>query len=710
VLKNACPEPRRRDVPAALALIGLIAGLAIGPALVNPIVAMVGLALVSPRLGRCTLFAAIGILLSLHHAKLPAFDDGRFTIIEAPIEHDWRQRGDSFALLSSRFVANGVEVNAPIAIYARFPPQPIAMEKYVRAEAFVRLNEHDEYIASVKAQPLLTYEATLSRWHPAAWNRILANRLHPHVRAHPLEVALAEALVLGRGELLDDALRDSYRRGGTYHLLVFSGLQIAFAAAVLALLLRWLHKPRAADWLLLVFSILAPLFIGPTSSVSRASIGIGLYALSRICKRPTSLQNLWCVAAIARLLIAPHDLTDAAFHLTYAGAGALLFIGNHFSKRRWLASIIAAETVMTPLTLFHFHQFALGGALLTLIMSPLIFAMLIVSALACAFPCNALFSCIGALHSACAFLNQYGLSGFFTKPPLIALVIGTALSLIAVALLRERRRAFAIVIAMLIPSIAAILAFRHAHRVDHPRVTFLDVGQGDSIVIRSGTHNVLVDGGPSRHVLSLLADRGIRQLDAAILTHADLDHCEGLVEVIQHLDVRSVWISPRSFLGDCAVHLLEVTRVPIHLTRDGDTLSLNDVRITALVTDHQFRRHRLNNASTVLRVDIGKRRVLLTADIEHETEIVLDDRDLRADVLKVAHHGSKTSTSPNFLDLVAPRIAIISCGRRNLFGHPHPSTLRTLAGANVRTWRTDRDGTIDVDVRDARLYVSARTD
>ena len=700
----------RNDVPAAIPLVALIAGLALGPALVNPWLAAIGLLAISPRVGRAALFMALGIALTTPHTPPPALPDDRFVVIEAPIEHDWQLRNDSFVLRSSRFRADNIDINTPIAIYTRFTPPEIAMEKRVRVEAFVRLNERGEYVANVKAPQLLGYEGVLPRWQPGAWNRMLANRLEPHAREHPVEVALAQALVLGRGELLDDALRDSYRRGGTYHLLVFSGLQIAFAAAILAALLRWLHKPRASDWLLLAFSILAPLFIGPTSSVSRASIGIGLYALSRIFRRPTSLENLWCVAAIARLLIAPHDLTDAAFHLTYAGAGALLFIGNHFSKRRWLASIVAAETVMTPVVLFHFHQFALGGALLTLIMSPLIFAMLIVSALACAFPCNALFSIIGALHSACAFLNRFGLSGFFTRPPLIPLVIGASLALFAVALLRERRRAFAIVIAMLIPSVAAILVFRRAHRVDHPRVTFLDVGQGDAIAIRSGTRNVLVDGGPSRHVLSLLADRGIRKLDAAILTHADLDHCEGLVEVIQHLDVRAVWISPRSFHGDCAVHLLEVTRVPIHLVRDGDALSLDNVRITAFVTDHQFRRHRLNNASTVLRVDIGKRRVLLTGDIEHETEIILEDRDLRADVLKVAHHGSKTSTSTNFLELVAPRIAVISCGRRNLFGHPHPATLRTLADANVRTWRTDRDGTVDVDVRDAKLYVTARTD
>ena len=147
-------------------------------------------------------------------------------------------------------------------------------------------------------------------------NRMLANRLRPFANQFPSEVALVEALALGRGERLQDEIRDNYKRGGTYHLLVFSGLQIAFAAAAIAFLLRSLSAPRVSDWLLLLFAVLAPMFIGPTASVSRSSIGIGLYALSRILKRPTTLENLWCVAALLRLILAPRDLTDAAFQLT----------------------------------------------------------------------------------------------------------------------------------------------------------------------------------------------------------------------------------------------------------------------------------------------------------------------------------------------------------------------------------------------------------
>ena len=686
----------RNDVPAALPLIALIAGLACGPFLVHPLFAAIGLALVSFRLGRFTLFAALGVLLCQLPTANRQLPQDRFITIREPIEHDWRARGDAYVLKTAHFL-----------IYTRFKPPAIAMETFVRAEALVRVNEHGQSIASVKAPQLLSYEGELPRWQPRAWNRMLANRLAPHTREHPIEVALAEALVLGRGELLDDALRDSYRRGGTYHLLVFSGLQIAFAAGVLAALLRWLHKPRASDWLLFIFSILAPLFIGPTSSVARASLGIGLYALARIAKRPTSLENLWCVAAIVQLIVAPHDLTDAAFHMTYAGAGALLFIGRRLANRAWIATILATEIVMTPIVLFHFHQFAFGGAPLTLLMSPLIFAMLVVSALACAFPCDALFFVIGALHHTCTMLNRFGMSGFFTSPPVASLVIGGIAALFAVVLLRGKRRAVAIALVMLIPSAAAVIAYVRARRVEHPHVTFFDVGQGDAIAIRSGSRAILVDGGPNERILPLLVDRGVRTLDAVILTHAHPDHCVGLVQVLEHLDVKSVWISPRRFSGDCATKLLDVNRAPIHLIRDGDVLALDGIRVTANVADHRFRRSKENNSSVVLRAEVGGRRVLLTGDIEREAELVFADRDLRADVLKVAHHGSRSSTAPSFVELVAPRIAVISCGRRNLFGHPHPSVLATLANARVRTWRTDRDGTIDLEIRNKKLYVTA---
>ena len=722
----------RNDVPAALPLLALITGLTATPLLVHPpftAIALVFIAACGLRVSGAfsrerqrnlvpqiaILFLAGGIALSLHEQQRTAreraafaqFDGDRFTAVEVPLERDWRGRDGSFVLRASRFSANGIAFDAPVAVYARFEPQNIGMEATLRAEGFLRINERGEYTLGVKAPPLLAYEGELRRWHPHAWNRMLANRLETFAPAYGDEVALAQALLLGRGERLTEEMRESFRRGGTYHLLVFSGLQIAFAAALLAVLLRWCHAPRAADWLLLAFAALAPLFIGPTASVSRASVGIGLYALSRILERPTALENLWCVAALLRLIIEPRDLTDPSFHLTYAGAGALLFIG----RRSWTSRAVAAEIAIAPLTLFHFHQYALGGTLLTFVMAPLIFAMLVVSLLACAFP--PLLAVIGWLHAVCAALNALGFSGYFASPPLAALAAAGFAALLVIAWCRGRARAVALSLALLMPTCAAVVRSVSQRSVAHPRVTFFDVGQADAIALRSGEETLLIDGGRDLRLLPLLADRGIRRIEAVVLTHAHPDHCASLPTIIERFEVGRVLVTSRRFRGDCATRILAAcsrSATPIHSLRDGEILQLGAFAVRVHLADRTFRRAPENNASVILHADAEGRRFLFTGDAEKEAELTLADRDLRSDVLKVAHHGSKSSTSPALLAQVAPRLAVISCGRNNLFGHPHPRVLAALRERGVRIWRTDHHGSIDVDVREGQLYVRGGRD
>jgi competence protein ComEC len=649
--------------------------------------------------------AMLGVFAATHGVRPAPTSENRFVALEAPIDRDWTRRDDAFALRVSKF-------DRPLTIYARFPPPPIAMEKWIRVEGFLRPNDRRELTLAVKSPRLMSYAGSLSPLSPAAWNRALANRLRPLATRYPTEVALIEALALGRGERLGEEIRDNYKRGGTYHLLVFSGLQIAFAAGVIAFLLRFVHAPRASDWLLLLFSIMAPMFIGPTASVSRASIGIGLYAVARILKRPTTLENLWCVAALLRLIIAPSDLTDAAFQLTYAGAGALMFIGKPLAtgRKRWVMYAVAAECAVIPLTLFHFHQYALGGSFTTLLLTPVVFAMLVVSALACAAPLPVLLQVIGLLHRLCTWVNDLAspLAGSYAAPPATALAIGLGGALTAIALLRGRARAVAILVVLLIPVIASFVV---AHRgVVSPSLTLLDVGQGDAMVLRTPGHAVLVDGG-SRYanVVPMLLDRGVRHLDAVILTHAHPDHCGGLSEVLARIDVGELWVSPRRFQGDCAQRLLAgaaSTLTPIHLVRDGEARAVGGLAVRALLASRTFKRAPENNSSIVLRVAIGRRTLLLTGDIEREAEAELASRRVRADVLKVAHHGSRSSTTSAFLDAVAPKIALISCGRRNLFGHPHREVIDALQRKRIRVYRTDRDGAIEVTVDRDRIHVA----
>jgi competence protein ComEC len=725
----------RSEVPAALPLIAYAAGLALGHSYAEAIgfaaVAVLLIAIRKPRMAMLCLALAGGVWAASQANARSADAEGavapliadRFVTVVAPIDRDWSEHGDAHLLRCPRFAADGVVIDSPLMIYTRFTPRVIAMERSIRAEGFLRRSERGDVVLTVKSPRLMSYEGSLNPFTPAAWNRMLANRLRPFASSRPTEVALVEALALGRGERLTDDVRDSYKRGGTYHLLVFSGLQIAFAAALIALALRWLHAPRASDWSLLLFSVAAPLFIGSTASVSRASIGIGLYAISRILHRPTTLENLWCVAALMRLIITPHDLVEPAFHLTYAGAGALLFAGKALAagRARWLAYAASAEMSVTPLTLFHFHQYALGGSLMTLLLTPIVLAMLISSVAVCLFPCVPLLDVVGSLHKLCTLVNAAAapMWGFFAAPPVGAIVSGYILAMLAIALLSGRVRSAVIFAAMSIPLIAALIVGRSD--VATPRLTMLDVGQGDALLLRSPKHVVLIDAGGrlgdahfgETELLPMLVDRGVRHIDVAVLTHVHPDHCGGLPAVLDNLDVGSLWISPRRFRGDCAQRLLEtcaVRAIPIHLVRDGDVLTVGALSLRALVADRTFKHSPENNSSVVLRAGIGHWTSLLTGDVERDAEEMLAERDVRADVLKVGHHGSRTSSTPALLDAVHPRIALISCGLHNTFGHPHASVVESLRSRGIHTWRTDRNGTIDVDFLPAHIVVHQQFD
>ncbi len=711
------------DAPAAFPLIALVTGLLFASSWRDAagfaLVAILLLMLRRTRVAIVSFALATGIVCAVHARSVALADarviaaiaNERFVVVNAAIDRDWMRRGAVSTLRVARFRLGERVVEQPLMIITRFVPRTIDLQDRVVAEGFLRANERDELTLIVKSPRLLRYVGRASLLAPSTWNRALANRLRPFATAYPTEVALVEALALGRGERLESDVRDGYKRAGTYHLLVFSGLQIALAAGALAALLRWFHSPRASDWSLLIFSIAAPLFIGGNASVARASIGIGLYATSRLLHRPTTLENLWCVAALLRLIIAPHDVTDAAFQLTYGGAGALLFVAKPLSMRRarWVVYAICVECVVTGMTLFHFHQVALGGSIATLILTPVISAMLFVSALTCAFPCAALLRCIGLLHAISMRLNDGSarFAGSFAAPSPVFFALGLLGCLATIALLRGRTRALAILgfSSAIICSAVAI----GMHDVDRPTITILDVGQGDAILLRTPGHAILIDGGPSpSRLIPLLADRGVHRLDAVILTHAHPDHCGGLSAVLSRLDARELWISPRRFTGDCAIDLLETAaaeRVPVHLVRDGDRMAAGTLGIQAFTADRTFRRAPENNSSVVLRVKIGKRVALLTGDIERDAESELAGRVSCVDVLKVAHHGSRTSSTPLLLDAIAPRLAFISCGRHNLFGHPHPEVLRAFRDRLVPVSRTDLNGTIDIEFERDHLFV-----
>jgi len=246
------------------------------------------------------------------------------------------------------------------------------------------------------------------------------------------------------------------------------------------------------------------------------------------------------------------------------------------------------------------------------------------------------------------------------------------------------------------------------------RVEALDVGQGDAWLLVSPAGRVLVDGGGSwdrayeagrLRLLPKLCDRGAVALDAVVLTHPHPDHARGLLAVLTLLPVGDVVLPATARRNEILDEFLEGARrrnLPLRRVAAGDHFSAGGFAFDVLhPAGHAYVRSPENNGSLVLRAELPGRTLLLAGDVEApaERDLLEGGRPLRADILKVAHHGSSTSTTPELLRAVSPRVALIGVGRHNRFGHPSAEVLERLAGAGVRTLRTDRDGEVSLLVR-----------
>lgn len=753
-------ETPATNLPAALPLTLFAACLAVTPLLVSGKQATLGvlacaiLSLFAPSSRRVTLLllcCALGLYTGTRHAHtterdsriLAALSEEQFVQIEAPLTREWQSRNESFLLRAASFRLTqpiSRAIDQPLLIVAAAVPPSFETQSVVRAEGFLRRTERGRYTLHVKSARLISYEGEQHWWDPASWNRRLSRGLAAYAESDRRAVALMQAVALGQSEQLPEETRQDYLRGGIYHLLVFSGMQIAIAAAAMAMILRLAGAAALTDWMLLLLSIIAPRFAGDEPSVARAAWMIGLYAISRLLGRPTSVGNLLFVSALIRLVAFPAELTHPGFALTYGATGGLLLVGKPLatliSNRagRALAWSAGAELATTQLTLFFFNHYVIGGSVLTLLVGPLITAMLAVSTVALVAlwihpeSVPILLRIVSWLDQTTSvasgfFGEQLELCGLAAAPDARLLVACVFMFLLLVSLAR-RTHLFLRVLLLLLPALVSVLVSQRDASVPHAQLELLDVGQGEAILIRNGEGAVLVDGGGrlnderfGRNVLvPLLLDRGVRRLDAIALSHPDPDHCGGLSAVIEHLDVGELWLSRRHLDHPCTDSLGEIAEARGTLTLFVDSAKVirrAGVEFRPIVPRLRFKRSPSNNSSVVYHVMLGERSFLLTGDIEKDAERLLSDEEshrIRADVLKVAHHGSQSSSTSAFLDAVSPRIALISCGRRNRFGHPHPAVVERLSERVPILCSTHASGSLELRIVDRVIHITREID
>ncbi len=274
-----------------------------------------------------------------------------------------------------------------------------------------------------------------------------------------------------------------------------------------------------------------------------------------------------------------------------------------------------------------------------------------------------------------------------------------------------------LVVAILVSVAAATMPDAHLH------LSFLDVGQGDAILIQQGNQQVLVDGGPSPQAIALGLGKEMpfwdRTIDLVILTHPSADHVTGLVEVLHRYKVKQVLYPALGFKSDVYdewLRLLEEKDIKCTIAQAGQQIDLGGAVIRVLNPPIPLltgTESDIDNNGMVLHISMGEVSFLLTADImwEAEFELVARRANLTSTVLKVAHHGSDTSTTAEFLAVVNPQLAVISVGADNPFGHPTPEVMKRLEGklGSENIYRTDERGTIEFITNGARLWVKVES-
>src|SRR5688572_6521613 len=565
----------------------------------------------------------------------------------------------------------------------------------------------------------------------------LATWIAPH---SPVSEAIAAAVLIGDRTGLPDEIRDALQAAGTYHVIAISGGNIAIlAAGVCGLLALAGIRGRVAALVTIVVLIAYATVVTAGPSVWRATLMAVAYFAARVVDHRTPVRQATAVAAGIILVLEPLDLTDPGFLMTFGATTALVEGGRRGAALlprtkvpSWIAATVigsaAVEAALLPVSASAFSRVTSAGLLLNLLAVPAM-GVVQVAAMAVTLVSESPLLAYGAgwaAHIAATALVSS--AGLVTAAPWLAarvpppgpwLVVVYYAALLTLAAGRGRLRiaGASVFLAALVSIVSGVEVTRLARSGGQEpslRLTVFDVGQAESMLLESGGHTLLVDTGGApfgggidvgRRVLApALWARGIRSLDAMLVTHGDPDHLGGAVAVVDDFRPREIWEGirlPQHLPTQELLHEAARRRIPFAPLRAGEVMRQHGVQLRVLhPPPPDWERRRVRNVdSVVLEVVYGDVAILLTGDIGADVERAILPllTPSRIRILKVAHHGSRTSSSSALLEAWRPQLAVISCGRGNRFGHPAPEVMERLDAIGATVLRTDLDGQITIE-------------
>jgi len=563
---------------------------------------------------------------------------------------------------------------------------------------------------------------------------------------NPEQSALLNGILLGDRVGISDVVRDDFAKAGVAHLLAVSGLHVGIVAGIIFFLFSGVSLP-VRSVLAITGIVFYALLVGNQPSVLRASIMLIIGYFGWLFAREKDILSAISSTALILLVYDPFMIYSVGFQLSFLATLGIVFItpivqsalDSPFKKLNMALSVtLGAQLGIVPILIYYFHRLSLMTTISNLVVTPLLAPTLSMGMIA---------SFIG-LFSRCIAVPFYKLTGlfldflrgaaeFFASIPGGNINLGSSSFLtvfgyyaaLVGGLFYVKRKKFSLnlkrltIFSLVIFSIVVWFQAGGSSLPKNFTVNFLDVGQGDSILIRVPEgETILIDGGESYNCMeNHLIKLGVNKIDLLVLTHPHADHVGGLAGVVRDYNVGMVLDGGQPHTSSLYVNFLSMIEekdVAYKIARSGQKFLIGDDRASRQAGIELIVLHPkdefivgtdsdLNNNSVVIKLRYGDVSFLFTGDIEEEAEkeILSGNGNLSCDVLKVPHHGSSSGCYVEFLKNVNPRVAVISVGKDNRYGHPANSTLKKLKELGIEIYRTDKDGTITITSDGEKIWV-----
>ncbi len=555
-----------------------------------------------------------------------------------------------------------------------------------------------------------------------------ANRNMPKRTAN-----LLLGILIGERDNIQEDIIESFRTANLSHILAVSGAHTSYIILGITYLISKSKTPKRIGYIITIINLLIFIIItGASYSVVRACIMAIVVIGAKICYRKENFFTSICISLIIILIQNPFAINDIGLKLSFMGtAGIVIFnksITNFFIKLKIkqkiaeaLSVTFSAQLMIMPITILNFNTISLTFFISNILASPLlgiiiIFGFISIFISSILNPISKILFLI--LHIFLELLilvskvtEKIPGSSILVKTPniLFAIVYYILIlffnyffvikqnptrrfhkKIIKIITIKNIKNAFKVIAVVFL----IILLLTRIVRIINPtlKIYFIDVGQGDStLIVTPKNKKILIDGGEGKTnvLFQYLLDRRINKIDYIIISHFDSDHCNGLIEIIEKMRVENIVMSKQSKESEEYKKILEIIKqknIKVSSVKAEDKIIIEKNLYTKILNPaEKFEFQDLNNNAIVAKLVYKNFSMLFTGDIEKAEENLAKKykNELKSTILKVAHHGSKTSTSEKFLKYVEPQIALIGVGENNKFGHPNQITIEKLK--NIRS-------------------------